>query len=183
MKRLVILLAVAAGLGAVAWGSRAPSSPAPAARAGHHLRPPLAPRPAVPLAVPRRSAVAPVAATPAANATLAQLRPRLAAQAAHDPFTASSWLPPPPPPPPPAPPPPPPAPVAPPLPFTFVGAEDVGTAKAHVFLNSGDHLLIVTPGEVIEGRYRLESLTPNSLVFTYLPLQQKQTLIIETEGK
>jgi hypothetical protein len=182
MKRLVILLVAAAGVGAVAWGSRAPSPPAPVA-AVHHLRPP--PRPAVPRAAPGGPAAAPVAAPPAvaANAALARLRPRLAAQATHDPFTASSWLPPPPPPPPPAPPPPPPAPVAPPLPFTFVGAEDVGTAKARVFLNSGDRLLIVTPGEVIEGRYRLESLTPNSLVFTYLPLQQKQTLIIETEGK
>lgn len=185
MKRLAVLLLLAAGLGAVAWNSRAPSTPAPDLTAVTHRRPAPAWRQAAPPAAPARPVAAPVPSAPAgaANAALAQLRPRLAAQAAHDPFTASSWLPPPPPPPPPAPPPPPPAPVAPPLPFTFVGAEDVGTVQARVFLNSGDRLLIVKPGEVMEGRYRLETLTPNTLVFTYLPLQQKQTLIIETEGK
>jgi hypothetical protein len=99
--------------------------------------------------------------------------------AAGDPFAATSFAPPPPPPPPPAPvvaPPPPPPPKAPPLPFTFVGMVERGTGKPQAFLAKGDALHIVAAGDVVEEKYRVETLTPTSVVLTYLPLSERQVL-------
>jgi hypothetical protein len=36
--------------------------------------------------------------------------------------------------------------------------------------------LVVRPGDVIEGQYRVESLRGSLLTFQYLPLKQTQTL-------
>ncbi|GAB3626139.1 hypothetical protein PTE30175_00863 [Pandoraea terrae] len=115
---------------------------------------------------------------------LASLRTPLSPESASDPFTVSSWLPPPPPPPP-APAPVPevkPAPTAPPLPFAYVGAQNRDTDKPRVFLSSGDRLLIVSPGEMIDGQYRIESISATGVVFTYLPLNEKQVMSIQGEG-
>jgi hypothetical protein len=134
------------------------------------------------------------ASTPAGNVSagaivktpreqLAALRVPLSPEAQNDPFSVQSWLPPPPPPPPPAP-----AvavqeapPSAPPLPFSYVGTLDRGKDKPQVFLANGDQLLIVSPGDVIDGRYRFESIAVTGAVFTYLPLNQKQMITIEGE--
>lgn len=119
----------------------------------------------------------------AARSKLAALRAPLSEQAQNDPFSVLSWLPPPPPPPPPvaeavqAP-----APTAPPLPFTFVGMSNANQAKPQVFLANGDELLIVSPGDVIDGRYRFESIAATAAVFTYLPLEEKQVMTIGGEG-
>ncbi|PMS35601.1 hypothetical protein B0G57_101633 [Trinickia symbiotica] len=118
-----------------------------------------------------------------ARQKLAALRARLSPEAQNDPFNVQSWLPPPPPPPAPvaeavqAPPP-----AAPPLPFTYVGMSNANQAKPQVFLANGDQLLIVSPGEVIDGRYRFESIAATAAVFTYLPLREKQVMTIEGEG-
>jgi hypothetical protein len=118
-----------------------------------------------------------------ARQKLAALRSPLSPEAQNDPFNVQSWLPPPPPPPAPvaeavqAPPP-----VAPPLPFTYVGMSNANQAKPQVFLANGDQLLIVSPGDVIDGRYRFESIAATGAVFTYLPLQEKQVMTIEGEG-
>ena len=99
-----------------------------------------------------------------------------------DAFGPVSWLPPvkpapiviaaPPPPPPPLPPP-----TAPKLPFTLVGMVERGAQPPQVYLSKGDMLLIVAAGEVIDNNtYRVESLLPNAVEFTYLPLGTKQTL-------
>lgn len=98
-----------------------------------------------------------------------------------DAFTAKSWLPPPPPvrvaPVPP--PPPPAAPVAPPLPFTFVGLMEQGTTKPQAFLSKGDVLLVVAAGDLLDNNtYRVDTLTPQKIVITYLPLNTPQTLNI-----
>ena len=71
--------------------------------------------------------------------------------------------------------PPPPPPQAPPLPFAYVGrlVEDTDTT---VFLAQGERNLVVKPGEVIDNTYKLEEVGERSLVLTYLPLSQKQTL-------
>ena len=75
------------------------------------------------------------------------------------------------------PPPPPPAPTAPKLPFSFIGMVERGTAAPQAYLAKGDALLIVSAGEVIDNNtYRVESLTPNAVVLTYLPLGIPQTL-------
>ena len=102
-------------------------------------------------------------------------------------FTSSSWLPPPPPPPSPPPlslaPPPPAAPVAPPLPFVFVGMLERGTAKPEAFIAKGDALFVVSVGDTIDTSYRIDSLTADAVVMTYLPLNTRQTLNTNTGSK
>jgi hypothetical protein len=73
--------------------------------------------------------------------------------------------------------PPPPPPQAPPLPFAYMGklAEDRNTT---VFLTAGDRNLVVKPGDVIDNTYRLEEVTDSAVVLTYLPMNQRQQLAI-----
>lgn len=75
--------------------------------------------------------------------------------------------------------PPPPPPQAPPLPFTYLGRLDEGN-RTTVFLAgpSKDHA--VTTGAVIDGVYRVDEITPQRVVVTYLPLGQQQSLSIGT---
>jgi hypothetical protein len=142
-------------------------------------------------AVTGHAASAPAASASAGEAgltlreRLTSLRAPLSPESANDPFSVLSWLPPPPPPPPtPAP-----APVqeappsAPPLPFAYVGTLNRGAGTPQVFLSSGERLLIVSPGEVIDGQYRFESIAATGAVFTYLPLNEKQMISIQGEGK
>jgi hypothetical protein len=115
---------------------------------------------------------------------LAHQREPLSPEAQKDPISVQSWQPPPPPPPPapvakaPEAPPP----VAPTLPFSFVGTLNQDQGKTQVFLANGDQLLIVSPGDVIDGRYRLDSIAATGAVFTYLPLNERQELTIEERG-
>ncbi|SHH14094.1 hypothetical protein [Massilia sp. CF038] len=73
--------------------------------------------------------------------------------------------------------PPPPAPMAPPLPFTFLG-KAVADGNWEVFLARGDKTYIVRDKMVIEGTYRVDAITPPNLTLTYLPLNQVQQLNI-----
>jgi hypothetical protein len=97
-------------------------------------------------------------------------------------FSPTSWLPPEPPPPPvqvvaAPPPPPPPAPVAPTLPFALVGMVERGADRPQAYLAKGEALLIVAVGDLLEnGKYRVEALSPTSVILTYLPLNQQQSL-------
>lgn len=98
-----------------------------------------------------------------------------------DAFAKLTWVPPPPVVRPAAPPPPaaPVVPVAPPLPFTFVGLMEQGTAKPQAFLSKGDVLLVVAAGDVIDSNtYRIDTLSAQQIVITYLPLNTPQTLTI-----
>lgn len=119
--------------------------------------------------------------SPTPRERLAALRAPLSPEASNDPFSVQSWLPPPPPPPPA----PPaavvqePAPTAPPLPFSYVGTFNRDKDKPQVFLANGDQLLIVSPGDLIDGRYRFESIAATEAVFTYLPLNERQVMTIE----
>ena len=92
-------------------------------------------------------------------------------------FRASSWFvpPPAPPPPPPAPPPPPPVPIAPPLPFAYIG-QIVEDHKVQVILARNDRVVTVFVGDNIDNQYRVESLKGGTLTLVYLPLDIKQTL-------
>ena len=65
-------------------------------------------------------------------------------------------------------------PVAPPLPFRYVGKMLDGD-KLAVFLVNGNESLAVATGERI-GEYRVEKITDAEIVFTYLPLKTKQSL-------
>ena len=95
-----------------------------------------------------------------------------------DVFHSKTWFVPPPPPPPqkPVPPPPPPPPTAPPLPYTFLGSYTGTDGKLIIFLTRGDRVLSVSPGEILEGTYRVEGVTAGQLSLTYLPLNIKQSM-------
>lgn len=109
-------------------------------------------------------ALAACAAPPAAGATEC-------AVAAANLFRAQSWQPPPPPPAPPE------KPKAPPLPFTYLGhlVEDKGIA---LFLGRQQRTLIVRAGDVIDGTHRVDAVSAQRAVFTYLPLDIQQPLIL-----
>ncbi|CAB3789986.1 hypothetical protein [Pararobbsia alpina] len=123
--------------------------------------------------------------TPTPRERLVALRAPLSLESANNPFAASSWLPPPPPPVevPTAPPESAAPPTAPPVPFTFLGEQNAKTATPKVFLSSGDQLLIVSPGEVINGQYRVDSISDTDVLLTYLPLNVKQVISMQSEGK
>lgn len=70
---------------------------------------------------------------------------------------------------------PPPKPVAPPLPFQFFGhMQDEEVAS--VFLTQGPRNHVVKAGDTIDNTYRVESITPQKIVFRYIPLDQTQEL-------
>ncbi|MCC8400742.1 hypothetical protein LJ655_02330 [Paraburkholderia sp. MMS20-SJTN17] len=117
-----------------------------------------------------------------ASDKLAALRKPMSLESRNNPFAASSWLPPPPPVVQ-APPEPPPPPIAPPLPYVYLGKMDGSALKPRVFLSSGDQLLIVSQGEVVDGQYRVESISDTDIVLTYLPLNQRQVISMRSEGK
>lgn len=90
-----------------------------------------------------------------------------------DPFRPKSWYVAPPPPPPS----PPPKPMAPPLPFRYMGMfEDQG--KATVYLVRGEDSFAVAQGDKFAGSYRLDRIDRGALVISYLPLSVQQTLPI-----
>ena len=88
-------------------------------------------------------------------------------------FKAQSWYVPPPPPKPG--PPPPPAP--PPLPFIYMG-KLLDEGKLTVFITNQDRNYAVKAGDTIEGSYRVDSVENQRVLFTYLPLNMQQTLVI-----
>ena len=155
------------GSSAFAASASGPASAAPAPEA-------IEPQPAAPAGRDRRSALA------ALDTDLVQQRvlPAAATRAA---FAAKSWFVAPPPPPP-APPPPPPAPapppLAPPLPFKYIGMLEESAERTVWYLVQGERLIVVATGEVIDASYRVDGSRGRQLQFTYLPLDQRQTLAI-----
>ncbi len=68
-------------------------------------------------------------------------------------------------------------PTAPPLPFTYMGKLMSGNDVA-VFLVQGERNLVVREGETIESSYRVERIADDAITLTYLPLNQRQTILI-----
>lgn len=66
--------------------------------------------------------------------------------------------------------------VAPPLPFKYVGRMSDGE-KLEIFLEQGQEFIAVEPGQRV-GDYRVDKVTDEQIVFTYLPLKTKQTLAL-----
>lgn len=90
-----------------------------------------------------------------------------------DAFNAVSWYVPPPPPPPP----PPPQPMAPTLPFTYLGNfKNPDSPVQIIILGWAGRVYTVSEGEVINSIYRVGPVTNGVLEFTYLPLNIKQSL-------
>lgn len=92
-------------------------------------------------------------------------------------FAGKSWYVPPPPPKP-KPPPPPPPPTAPPLPFGFMGSYQEPDGRLVIFLTKGERLYTVSPGDVIDGTYRVEDVVAGQLGLTYLPLNIRQSMTV-----
>lgn len=65
-------------------------------------------------------------------------------------------------------------PVAPPLPFRYLG-KMIEDGRLNVFLARGDESLSVHAGQKL-GEYRVDKVTEREIVFTYLPLKTKQSL-------
>jgi hypothetical protein len=47
------------------------------------------------------------------------------------------------------------------------------------FLAKGDALHVLKVGDVVDGTYRIESLSPTQVVIMYLPLKQQQSLGVD----
>lgn len=102
--------------------------------------------------------------------------PPAAAPARINIFPQQTWQPPPPPPQPP------PKPSAPALPFLYKGQLSEGESIV-VFLDQQSRQLVVKEGDLIDNLYRVETVTPQQVVFTYLPLKQQQRLSTGTQPR
>jgi hypothetical protein len=69
------------------------------------------------------------------------------------------------------------APGAPPLPFQFLG-RFVDEGKAAYFLQAEGRNVVARVGEKVDEHYMLDSASGDALNFTYLPLNQKQSLVV-----
>lgn len=171
LRPLHILFATAAGLGAFVVVARVTTNQAASADVVE-----VATKPSRAASAPSNAQAAP---KPASAVKLADRQKSIPATGG-DAFGTLSWLPPPPPPPPPpapAPAPAPAVPTAPPLPFSFVGMVERGAGQPRAFLAKGDQLLVVSAGDVIDNNnYRIDSLSPTSVVLTYLPMGKQQTI-------
>lgn len=128
--------------------------------------------------------VTPAAATVAATDPSARDTRQAWAEAPAEQLAA--WQPPPPPPAPPAPPPaaaaPPPPPVAPTVPYQMIGrvVEGEGARAVEVALLSGrTKALGVKRGDVIDGQWRVEQVSPSGVRLTWLPAHLSQTLVFK----
>lgn len=68
-------------------------------------------------------------------------------------------------------------PTAPLFPFQYVGKK-LEDSVWEVYLSRGDQSFLVRVGGMLEGTYRIDSITPQRLTVTYLPLGQSQSLSI-----
>lgn len=66
-------------------------------------------------------------------------------------------------------------PVAPPLPFRYIGrlTQD---GKTEVFVVRGDDVISIAPGRKIDAEYRVDSISGSAISMTYLPLKTRQAL-------
>ncbi len=80
-----------------------------------------------------------------------------------------------------APPPPPLAPVAPALPFTYMGRM-VENNNTTLFLSRQDQSYSVKINGVLDKNYRVDQISSEQVVFTYLPLNVQQTLSFGRAG-
>jgi hypothetical protein len=67
------------------------------------------------------------------------------------------------------------APDVPPLPFRYIG-HMVEDGKTTLFLAAGDEPIMARVGEKVASQWRLEKVTEQEVVLTYLPLKKKQSL-------
>ena len=71
--------------------------------------------------------------------------------------------------------------MAPALPFTAVGGisgKQIAEGQPVAFLRQNDEVMAVRPGDEINNTYRVESITTEKIELTYLPLKQRQMLLL-----
>lgn len=68
-------------------------------------------------------------------------------------------------------------PSAPALPFTYIG-KLLSEGNVAVFLTQGERNLVVHEGDTIDALYRVEHIAEGGITLVYLPLEQRQTLVI-----
>jgi len=115
--------------------------------------------------------------TPAAAKLLTALAHRTTgASDGGDLFASHSWyVAPPPPPPSPAQPA---APTAPPFPYAYLGSYAEGGNQTVYFLARNDRVYDVRPGDTLDQIYSVDGVENDQLIFTYKPLNIRQTLPI-----
>lgn len=70
------------------------------------------------------------------------------------------------------------APVAPPIPFQYVGQLEGGDGKVILYLSRGETVHTVRVGDMLGEQYRLDGLDGGQATLTYLPMNQQQMLAI-----
>lgn len=69
-------------------------------------------------------------------------------------------------------------PVAPALPFRYVGQLEDGDGKVTIYLARGETVHTVRVGDLLEEQYRLDAMDNGQITLTYLPMNQQQMLAI-----
>lgn len=69
-----------------------------------------------------------------------------------------------------------PKPSAPPLPYRYVGTIKLGDGRELFHVMSGETLRVLSIGDTVDQEYKVEDSDVNALVFTYLPLGERQYL-------
>ena len=177
-RHIVLGVALVIAAGFAIFGDKTPAGAAVGSTTTARATGPAKPAVTVRAASTPAPASTPPASTLAPDVAILRLEPREtlisgAGEGATG-FGPQNWTPPPPPP---QPAPPPPPPMAPALPFAYLG-KAVSNGEWEVFLARGDQTLIVRNRMIIDGVYRVESIEPPGLTFTYLPLKQVQQLNI-----
>jgi hypothetical protein len=75
---------------------------------------------------------------------------------------------------------PPPQALAPPMPFHYIGQLE-GKNGLTIVLSRGAESFSVRAGEAIDQDYRVESVSPAAVTLLYLPLNERQTLVLESK--
>jgi hypothetical protein len=73
------------------------------------------------------------------------------------------------------------APVAPPLPFSYLG-QMIDGGKTTVFIGHGAEHYIVEAGMTVENNYRVERVTDTQITFVFLPLGTRQVLPVPSHN-
>lgn len=101
-------------------------------------------------------------------------------EATTDLFRLVSFQPPPPKAEPLPPPPPPPKPTAPAFPYTYFGRMVDINGNTITYLSRDDALIPIHPQQLLDNSYRIEAVTETQIVVTYVPLEEKIVIAVQS---
>ncbi|OGG57069.1 MAG: hypothetical protein A3F84_04550 [Candidatus Handelsmanbacteria bacterium RIFCSPLOWO2_12_FULL_64_10] len=70
-------------------------------------------------------------------------------------------------------------PTAPPMPYQFAG-KLLQDGRLQVFLAKGESVVAIQEGDTLDGGYRVESIGETQVTLIYLPLKQKQSIVVSS---